>query len=93
MNSKIKILANPWMYFVVGASPSVPLFYFFIEKQMSLSWFLSFSILYAFIYYPILNLYRLRALGIEEKFSIWQILFTLRFKHYSKLKTGGLKKV
>ncbi len=82
-----KILTNPWVYGLVANIPAVLILELFVYKYISFGVFIICTFVYTLVYRPYINLIRLRALGFDKEYSIWQIIFVIGFKHYWKLNT------
>ncbi|MGB3463973.1 MAG: hypothetical protein WBA74_01830 [Cyclobacteriaceae bacterium] len=57
----------------------------YIYKIMDIRWFVVLISAHTFILRPILDKYRMKALGIYEDVGYWKFFFISRFKNYSKL--------
>jgi len=84
-NMATNILRSRTNYILLGLIPIIAFTALLIYTDISPWWYIGCSLIYAFLYRPLLNLGRLRALGIERQFSTIEILFVLGFKHFGKL--------
>lgn len=67
---------------------SLPLIFILIVYQFSIISLITFLILmcvYAFIFRPLIDYYRLKSLGIMNSTNFWKIFGLIRFKYYHEL--------
>ncbi|WP_339926102.1 hypothetical protein [uncultured Cyclobacterium sp.] len=86
-----KYVKNVWTYHLIVDIPIVFISYYWRDYRNTLPYFMFGVIIYPFLFRPIVDYYRLLALGeIEKKdFSkMWKWGGFYRFKYYSKLMFG-----
>jgi hypothetical protein len=88
LESSLKSTTIFWIYSLL---PIIVITSLIAYPDVSIWWYISGSLIYAFIYRPYLNLLRVRALGVTQKYSILYIIFILGFEHYSKIHFGTMQ--
>lgn len=88
---KWSFMKNVWVYHLVVDLPIFLFFTYWFESGKSGVDFLIFGIVYPFIFRPIMDFYRLRALGIIEDKDfrkMWKWGGLYKFKYYNSLMFG-----
>lgn len=78
-------MGNLFVFHTVTLVPLFIIFYYWNFGSKSTVWFIIWMFIYAFVFRPITDFYRLKALGILEKKDFWKIYGLVRFKHYYEL--------
>lgn len=85
-------MKNPFVYHAIADLPYAVILYPWIVKEMSTGIFVFLSFAYAFVYRPVIDYYRLKALGTIAEGDYREILrfgtIGYRFKYYSTLMFG-----
>jgi hypothetical protein len=84
-------MKNLFVYHLIVTAPLVFIIYPWAEKDISTAVFLILSFTYAFVFRPIMDYYRLKAMGkIEERdfWKMWKWGGFYRFRYYSTLMFG-----
>ncbi len=80
----VQALKSKWVYYLMTLPACLPLPFFFL-KYISFNWFVVLILFAALAYFPYLNYLRLRALGVNEKHSLFYNIFVLGWRHYWKI--------
>jgi len=86
-----KVMKNNLIYHLVPNATFILILYPWLEGYLSTGQFVIAAFIYSFIYHPIIDYYRLRALGkISEKDfkKMWKWGTIYRFKYYNQLMFG-----
>ena len=84
-------MKNTLVYHLIVTLPIVVFFYYWLENGKSALALVTFCILYAFVFRPLMDYYRLRSLNIVEKddlLKMWKWLGLYRFRYYTALMFG-----
>lgn len=77
-----------FVYHAVTLPPIVVIVYFCAYHHIGVLFFVLLMSIYALIFRPILDFYRLRALNLIDDGGFWTIFGPARFRHYRKLMFG-----
>ena len=86
-----KYLKNVWMYHLVADLPMMAFIYPWVVHHNTIVFILFGGLIYPFIYRPIIDYYRLLALGeiqATDFRKMWKWGTLYRFKYYHKLMFG-----
>lgn len=72
-------------YHIVTGIPIILILAIYIYDVLGFEFFLPAIILYAFVYRPIIDKLRLKALGLYNGETFWRTFWVTRFKHYGAL--------
>lgn len=82
-------MKSVWIYHLVADLPVLLFFIYYFESGRPLSALIAFGIIYPFVYRPIVDYYRLTALGKIKEGDYKKITrhgtLSYRFKYYSSL--------